>query len=241
MQRKRKRLLAFIFGFFVLACILSVTVWYVCKVRTSDEPVTLAQLEALSLDHIGKVMIVAHPDDETYWGGGHLAQEPYLVVCLTHGKDPVRRKEFEQAVGMTGSIPLILNYPDKEWGMRSSWAGYLDDIQADISTVLGYKQWDVVATHNPDGEYGHIQHKRTSSIVTETAGNYPQEQLFYFGRYETVKELAVKEVEGTLPARISEELYGRKQQMVSVYKSQKKAENEFCHMFPYEEWYAADR
>ena len=28
-----------------------------------------------------KLMIVAHPDDETIWGGSHLLEGNYLVVC----------------------------------------------------------------------------------------------------------------------------------------------------------------
>lgn len=30
-------------------------------------------------------MIVAHPDDETLWGGSHLIDDNYLVVCMSNG------------------------------------------------------------------------------------------------------------------------------------------------------------
>lgn len=210
------------------------------KERSSDDPVTSAQLEELPLDEIEKIMIVAHPDDETYWGGAHLAQEPYLVVCLTNENNPIRRKEFEQAVSLMGSVPLILNYPDKEWGIRSAWTGYLDDIEEDIAALLSYREWKMVVTHNPDGEYGHIQHKLISGIVTEAAVYFPEEKLYYFGNYYTARELDTKETRGELPAQMSEESYSVKQQMVSLYQSQRKAESEFRHMFPYEEWYSAE-
>lgn len=41
------------------------------------------------------MMITAHPDDETLWGGGHLLEGEYLVVCMTHGWNEKRRTAFE--------------------------------------------------------------------------------------------------------------------------------------------------
>ena len=52
--------------------------------------VTTADLDALDLDGYDKVMFVAHPDDDLLWGGRHLIEEKYLVVCMTRGNDPVR-------------------------------------------------------------------------------------------------------------------------------------------------------
>ena len=52
------------------------------------------QLEALSLDETNKLMIVAHPDDETIWGGGHLLEGGYFVVCITNGENEIRKEEF---------------------------------------------------------------------------------------------------------------------------------------------------
>ena len=53
--------------------------------------VTTADLDALDLDGYDKVMFVAHPDDDLLWGGRHLIEDDYLVVCMTRGNDPVRR------------------------------------------------------------------------------------------------------------------------------------------------------
>lgn len=38
----------------------------------------------MNLSGIDKVMVVAHPDDETLWGGMHLLKNKYLVICLTN-------------------------------------------------------------------------------------------------------------------------------------------------------------
>ena len=43
-------------------------------------------IDGLNLKNIDSVMFVAHPDDETIWGGSHLLKKHYLVVCLTNGK-----------------------------------------------------------------------------------------------------------------------------------------------------------
>ena len=208
--------------------------------RSTDIPVTQAVLDALPLENIHNLMVVAHPDDETFWGGEHLAEEPYLVVCLTCGRDPVRREEFEQAVRHAGSVPLILNYPDKEIGIRSRWMGYLDDIREDLEVLLDYRDWDAVVTHNPDGEYGHLHHRRTSSMVTAETRRHEGMSLYYFGVYHTARELEEMDMAGNLPERLGQELLEMKEQMVGLYPSQERIAGQFCHMFPFEDWYEAD-
>lgn len=54
---------------------------YVTGIRSSH--VTVKELDSLQLEDCTKLMIVAHPDDETIWGGAHLADKGYFVVCLT--------------------------------------------------------------------------------------------------------------------------------------------------------------
>ena len=55
-------------------------------------------IDGLNLKNIDSVMFVAHPDDETIWGGSHLLKKHYLVVCLTNGNNKVRRKEFMNVI-----------------------------------------------------------------------------------------------------------------------------------------------
>ena len=38
------------------------------------------------------LMIVAHPDDETIWGGSHLINGNYTVLCITNGNNKKRKK-----------------------------------------------------------------------------------------------------------------------------------------------------
>lgn len=221
--------------------LLAAVSWLLLAGGSFRVPVTTAQLEELVPDSVTRIMIVAHPDDETFWGGAHLAAEPYLVVCLTSGDNAVRRNEFEQAVRLAGSVPLILEYPDKVFGIRSRWTGCMDDIAKDLSVLLKYKDWQVVATHNPYGEYGHIHHIRTSRMVTRAVAFCPDAQLYYFGTYYTPQQLEAAGRDDTLPPRQQEKEMQVKQQMTGIYQSQGKVVEEFCHMFAYEEWYSANK
>ena len=69
----------------------------------------MAELDPTGITHL---MIVAHPDDETLWGGAHIADGGYLVVCITNGYNATRSAEF-QVVTQTSKNEAILSYPDK--------------------------------------------------------------------------------------------------------------------------------
>ena len=40
------------------------------------------------------LMIVAHPDDETIWGGSHLINGNYTVLCITNGNNKKTKKQL---------------------------------------------------------------------------------------------------------------------------------------------------
>lgn len=232
-------------GIFILCgAVLIVLAVFLGTQFRSMKPVTNQDLDALAIDAIDKVMIVAHPDDETIWGGAHLASERYLVVCITNGKNKKRTEEFISAVTKNGSIPLILDYPDKELNIRSRWFGYEDDIKRDISTVLAYKDWSQIVTHNPDGEYGHIHHKKVSRFVTQElrtlepdgSGILTDGVLWYFGKYYTKEELDGAGMQDQL-VKAEDSLLARKEEMLNEYVSQTKViRKTFDHMLPYEMW-----
>ena len=137
------------------------------------------RIEILDLTNVDNLMIVAHPDDDYIWGGSHLIDDDYLVVCITCGVKRVRALEFKKAMDKTGDKYIMLGYPDKTNGKRDNWDLVYDDITKDLKKIIEYKNWNIIVTHNPDGEYGHIHHKMTSNIVTSLTGD----NLYYFGRY----------------------------------------------------------
>ena len=84
-------------------------------------------------------MVVAHPDDETLWGGAHLTEGGWFVVCLTNGYNEVRKNEFYEVIKEFGCEGMILSYPDLlSNGQRSTWTTECTSIAKDLNTVLKY-------------------------------------------------------------------------------------------------------
>ena len=96
-------------------------------------------------------MIVAHPDDETLWGGAHIADGGYLVVCITNGYNATRSAEFQAVMQASNNVGLILSYPDKVAGKRDDWTHVRSQIQTDLEKVMTYQPWEDIVTHNAKG------------------------------------------------------------------------------------------
>jgi len=182
-----------------------------------------------------KLMIVAHPDDESIWGGGHLIDDGgYLVVCVTNGRNDERRDEFIKAVKASGNAPMILEYPDKINGKRDDWSQVRGHIESDIRLLTGYKKWKQIVTHNPKGEYGHVHHQMLNQIVTNSCkDNGMEDNLWYFGEYYTKSKLP--EASSGL-TELPKETVELKNKLLDFYKTQAKCVDKFRHMAPYENW-----
>ena len=87
----------YIAALFIFAAVTIIILCYIGDIRNEyrkayDVPVL--KKENIAGTDVDKLMIVAHPDDELLWGGGHLIEGEYLVVCMTHGWNPKRRTAF---------------------------------------------------------------------------------------------------------------------------------------------------
>ena len=102
-----------------------------------------------------KLMIVAHPDDETLWGGANLYKDRYFVVCLTNGFNLKRANDFKKLLKFTNNSGIILNYPDIQDHIRDDWSEVRKGILKDLSNLLNFQYWDKIVTHGPDGTTGH--------------------------------------------------------------------------------------
>lgn len=178
-----------------------------------------------------KLMIVAHPDDEMLWGGSHLIDENYLVVCVTCGVDETRVKEIQRVLKETNDGLIILGYPDKTNGERDNWDTSRDGISKDIESIIALKDWESVVTHNPFGEYGHNHHKMTSKIVTDAYND--KDKLVYFGVYYSKKKIG--SVIEKMPS-ISNENLDKKIEILKLYKTQSFIMTAFDHMFEHEDF-----
>ncbi|MGL6202274.1 MAG: PIG-L deacetylase family protein [Lachnospiraceae bacterium] len=193
--------------------------------------ITAERLEEIDLSGYDKLMIVAHPDDEMLWGGAHLIEDDYFVICITGGDNAVRKAEFTKAMQETGDKSLILSYPDKVLNKRSKWTFCKGSIKKDIETVLDYKDWKVVVTHNEKGEYGHIQHIMTHELVVKGFDNTKcHAKRYFFGQYYAVDNMP----DGL--NRVNEISYRKKREILKCYYSQRKVIRKLYHMVPYELW-----
>ncbi len=206
--------------------------------ETTEGQVTKEMLDELPLSNCTKLMVVAHPDDETLWGGAHLTEGGWFVVCLTNGYNEVRKNEFYEVIKEFGCEGMILSYPDLlANGQRSTWTTERTSIAKDVNTILKYKHWGMVVTHNPNGEYGHIHHKMTSKLVTEEFyKTYWGTNLYYFGNWYSKRKLP--DMEDSL-RKVPEAALEKKLEALKLYKSQKGAVDSNIHMAEYENWVRA--
>ena len=222
---------------FLIACMVFA---FFCIMNTNppdtEDYVDTSYLNKICLDHVDRIMIVAHPDDESLWGGAHLAQHRYFVVCLTNAKTYNHRRywEFKNAMKITNTPNIILNYPDYENGHRIDWAPYEKEIEQDIRSLLSYRDWKEIVTHNPDGEYGHQHHIAASRIVTKVCKETGQyDSLQYFGIYQwDLKD--VKDI-----VTVDRKYLEIKQKMFRPYYRERNTIKKHQLMHPYEQWIKA--
>jgi LmbE family N-acetylglucosaminyl deacetylase len=111
------------------------------------------------------IVIVAHPDDETLWAGGTILGNPLwqcFIVCLCRANDPNRAPRFYKTLKILMSQGIM---------------GDLDDgpeqtpidpgiVESAILKLLPSRQFSLILTHNPSGEYTrHIRHEEISKAV----------------------------------------------------------------------------
>lgn len=214
---------------------------YTMKITKSTGYLTKGMLDRLNLTNVKKLMIVAHPDDETLWGGSHLLDDDYFVVCMSNGWHKKRSADFDRVMKQTGEKSVILDYPDvrKDWTINGKYGYEMDTystcreaMERDIQFLLTYKDWDEVVTHNPNGEYGKFHHQQISKMVTQIFNKTLKEksELYYFGIYYPKGE----EIPGEM---ISERNLEIKKKLVDEYQpTAKGAIDAFGHMIPYENW-----
>lgn len=176
-----------------------------------------------------KLMIVAHPDDETIFAGKEIMNQSYFIVCITNGDNKIRKTEFQEIIKKSHNEGIILNFPDKTSNQKDDWKTCYKDIEKEIQYYLSLKKWDKVVTHNPDGEYGHIHHKMVNEMVTDLMiKKKQQDKLFYFEPY--FKKSQKPSYEPTLTKQELKE----KEELFSIYSSQQKTINKLKHITSYE-------
>lgn len=165
-----------------------------------------------------------------------MLEDDYLVVCFTNSWNNTRKREFENAMKYSKDVGIILEYPDLSDGEKDNWNTCFKAIQKDISLLVGYKAWDMIVTHNPDGEYGHIHHKMLDKYTTEITGDKgKKDKLYYFGKFYKKGQLP-----GNMQTNLSAQTLKKKSSMVNIYSTRLEAyEEKWSQMQPYEYWIKA--
>lgn len=213
---------------------------YVSKVQGM---LTKSMLDQMDLKSVNNLMIVAHPDDETLFGGAHLISDKYLVVCMTNAKS-YRSADFNKAMDISENERIMLSYPDTQetpngvfYDEDYFWNGCQLAIQNDINLLLHYKKWDTVVTHNPEGEYGHYHHKKINKYTTDLYKKAPGQakRFMYFAKYYE-KEQLTDAVKSTLP-KTNDDLFQIKIKMLNAYETKHwTCFTWLWHIQPYEKW-----
>ena len=215
---------------------------YKMKVTKTKGFLTKEDLDKLDLASVDNVMFVAHPDDETLWGGSHLMNDRYLVIVMTNSYKEQRKEELMAVMKRSNDKYLILSYPDikNTWYDENNkykysvdkWSTVSKAADEDIQLVLNYKKWKTIATHNPNGEYGHLQHRMVSEKVTKALENTisNDQEFYYFGNW-------YKKDETNPDPQLDKDNLDKKNKLVDVYiPSSPYAIANNRHMVPYENW-----
>jgi LmbE family N-acetylglucosaminyl deacetylase len=113
-----------------------------------------------------KIMIVAHPDDESLFGGEALtSSRDWTVVCATNGTNEQRRREFAGAMSSIGANYTILGHFD-----HLESGNFSNRLAEQLEELLDEFSYEMIVTHNERGEYGHPQHRALHHIVRRLAG-----------------------------------------------------------------------
>tara|TARA_Y100000310_G_scaffold217831_1_gene218954 strand:- start:4544 stop:5068 length:525 start_codon:yes stop_codon:yes gene_type:complete len=125
------------------------------------------------------LMIVAHPDDESIFGGALLLKSSnWKVICVTYCAEAAT-SAFERAM-------KFLKINDYEmWGFECKdrddakpWSDHeLITISDKLEAELRSTEYEKIVTHGKGGEYGHTQHVELHKIVRKLVCG----DLFVFG------------------------------------------------------------
>lgn len=216
--------------FFILIVIFIILVVVYFKINYHNNIIEVNKINTPKYQKIDNLMIIAHPDDETFWASNEIINNEYVVVCITCGTNKTRLKEIKKVLKYTDDKLISLKYPDKVLGIRSNWKFESEDIEKDLRKIIQSKKWKKILTHNKKGEYGHIQHKLTHKIVTKINPN----NLSFFGKYYSKNSLDKIDNNELKQFKLAKNTLLKKQKLLTIYESQQNSVNIFFHMIPYE-------
>ncbi len=164
------------------------------------------------------LIVVAHPDDETIWMGGHLLKNrknwDTTIISLCRRDDSDRAPKFKRVCQIYGAKSFISDLEDDE----------LDVIRADevISRIKEFseQEYDYVFTHGKNGEYQHLRHLDVNKAVIKMVQNrslstkklftfsYRKKGELCYANQSSDKFIKLDESQLRLKKKIIQEVYG---------------------------------
>ncbi len=141
------------------------------------------------------------------FAGGTIAKFPWdwTVVCAAHSLEKERGREFAAACSILGARPVML---DLEYGGKQNRSGIDEEaLGAGLRKALGGQRFDLALTHNPQGEYGSLDHSSVNRVVR--AWGFPE--LWEFGFNQSQCDISI---------RLSQRDLEAKKQALRAYRSQ---------------------
>lgn len=112
-------------------------------------------------------VITAHPDDETLWCGGTVLINPdcnWFIASLSRKNDENRAPKFHEVLKIINARGVMGNLDDSTEQQPLP----LKIVKDVIVDLLPSKNYDLIITHDPSGEYTrHRRHEEISRAVIE--------------------------------------------------------------------------
>jgi LmbE family N-acetylglucosaminyl deacetylase len=124
------------------------------------------------------VALVAHPDDCVIFASGYMDAHPeyeWTIVYLTHWRWHKRGREMARYWKRRGVRTEFLGFKDRgrDLGLNGLYTWEKQEaIRVLRRATIGY---DLILTHNEDGEYGHPHHR----VVHESTTAFGYNKVFF--------------------------------------------------------------
>ena len=132
------------------------------------------------------LMVMAHPDDEVIFGWPiiQLSGVDVHVLCCSNDKNNPSRVEFskrkdalERLMAKLGFSFSCFNY-DSEFYRMSTRDELLSNVLSMLMNQISSIKHDFVFSHNPLGEYGHIDHVLINQLVMSSCSRMLMTDMF---------------------------------------------------------------
>jgi LmbE family N-acetylglucosaminyl deacetylase len=163
-------------------------------------------------------IIVAHPDDETLWAGGTILNHPSwkcFIITLCRKNDPDRAPRFYKALEVLNSQGNMADLDDGPDQLPL----VAKNVENTILTMLSSKQFDLIISHNPSGEYTkNLRHEEISAAVINLwhAGKISASELWTFAYEDGNRSYLPRPMpKATIHQKLTEQQHMRKYKIIT--------------------------